>query len=67
MSGQHDLDPAASVLAFFGSELRRLRQAAGLSQEELGNRISYSGAQVGAVEVDAACPAASSPSAATRR
>jgi transcriptional regulator with XRE-family HTH domain len=39
-----------SVLAFFGSELRRLRSAAGLSQEELGQRISYSGSLVGLIE-----------------
>ena len=43
MSALRDLDPASSVLAFFGAELRRLRTAAGLSQEELGQHISYHG------------------------
>jgi transcriptional regulator with XRE-family HTH domain len=43
-------DAGASPLALFGAELRHYRTAAGLSQEQLGERIGYSGALVGAVE-----------------
>ena len=57
MSALRDLDPASSVLAFFGAELRRLRTTAGLSQEELGQRISYSGSLVGMVETARRAPA----------
>jgi len=42
-----DLDPSAGPLQFFGAELRRARAAAGLSQDQLGQRLGYSGAQVG--------------------
>jgi transcriptional regulator with XRE-family HTH domain len=50
MPRARDLDPGASLLAFFGAELRRARLAAGLSMDELGRDIHYSGAQVGRVE-----------------
>ena len=43
------LDPGAGPLHFFGAELRRWRAAAGLSQEQLGERVSYSCALVGKV------------------
>ena len=36
------LDPGAGPLPFFGAELRRWRTAAGLSQEQLGERLSHS-------------------------
>jgi transcriptional regulator with XRE-family HTH domain len=45
-----DLETGASPLALFGAELRHYRTAAGLSQEQLGDRIGYSAALVGAVE-----------------
>jgi transcriptional regulator with XRE-family HTH domain len=45
-----ELDPTSSVLAFFGSELRRHRTAAGLSQERLGEIVNYTGSLVGQVE-----------------
>ena len=45
-----ELDPSAGPLQFFGAELRRARTAAGLSQDQLGRRLGYSGAQVGKVE-----------------
>ncbi|HMG65603.1 MAG TPA: Scr1 family TA system antitoxin-like transcriptional regulator [Streptosporangiaceae bacterium] len=45
------LDPSAGPLQFFGAELRRARMVAGLSQEQLGQRLGYSGAQVGKVEM----------------
>jgi transcriptional regulator with XRE-family HTH domain len=50
------LDPGASPLAFFGSELRRARAAAGLSQEQLGQHIGYSAALVGKVETGERAP-----------
>jgi transcriptional regulator with XRE-family HTH domain len=50
MAAPLDLDPSSSVLAFFGSELRRYRESAGLSQERLGVVINYTGALVGMIE-----------------
>jgi len=50
------LDPGASPLAFFGSELRLARTAAGISQEQLGQRVGYSAAQVGKVETGERAP-----------
>lgn len=50
------LDPSAGPLNFFGAELRRARAAAGLSQEQLGLRVGYSGAQVGKVETGDRAP-----------
>ncbi|MGH3319666.1 MAG: helix-turn-helix domain-containing protein [Streptosporangiaceae bacterium] len=50
MPAARALDPGASPSAFFGAELRHYRTRAGLSQEQLGERINYSGALVGAVE-----------------
>jgi len=51
-----ELDPGASPLAFFGAELRRARSAAALSQDQLGQRIGYSGALVGKVETGDRAP-----------
>ena len=51
-----ELDPSAGPLDFFGAELRRARTAAGLSQEQLGQRLGYSGAQVGKVETGERAP-----------
>jgi transcriptional regulator with XRE-family HTH domain len=56
MSALRDLDPSSSVVAFFGAELRRLRSAAGMSQEDLGQRVSYSGSLVGMVETARRAP-----------
>jgi len=42
-----NLDPNTSGLAFFGAELRRLRLAAGWSQERCGDQMGYSGDLVG--------------------
>jgi transcriptional regulator with XRE-family HTH domain len=50
------LDPGSSLLAFFGAELRRRRTAAGLSQDQLGQAITYSAALVGRVEVGERMP-----------
>ena len=51
-----ELDPSAGPLQFFGAELRRARAAAGLSQDQLGQRLGYSSAQVGKVEVGERAP-----------
>ena len=51
-----ELDPSAGPLNFFGAELRRARAAAGLSQDQLGQRLGYSGAQVGKVEMGERAP-----------
>lgn len=45
-----ELDASSSVAAYFGSELRRLRTAADLSQGRLGEIINYTGALVGLIE-----------------
>ncbi|MGH3322068.1 MAG: helix-turn-helix domain-containing protein [Streptosporangiaceae bacterium] len=44
------LDPSASALAFFGAELRRLRSAAGVSQEQLGEKVNYSADLISKIE-----------------
>ena len=51
-----ELDPSAGPLDFFGAELRRARTSARLSQEQLGQRLGYSGAQVGKVETGERSP-----------
>jgi DNA-binding XRE family transcriptional regulator len=51
-----ELDPNAGPLQFFGAEIRRARAAAGLSQDQLGQRLGYSGAQVGKVETGERSP-----------
>lgn len=45
-----EIDETASPLASFASELRRLRTEAGLSQEQIGQHVGYSGALIGKVE-----------------
>ena len=44
------LDPGASPLDYYGFELRRYREAAGLTQRQLGDIINYTGSMVGQVE-----------------
>ena len=51
-----ELDSSAGPLNFFGAELRRARTAAALSQEQLGQRVGYSGALVGKVETGDRAP-----------
>ncbi|MFF0890033.1 Scr1 family TA system antitoxin-like transcriptional regulator [Streptomyces sp. NPDC003456] len=50
MANVRRLDPTASPLDYFGSELRRCREAAGLSQKELGDCIYCTGSLVGQIE-----------------
>jgi len=44
------LDPTGSILAYWGSELRKLRTVAGMTQKELGERTCYSTSYIGHVE-----------------
>jgi transcriptional regulator with XRE-family HTH domain len=44
------IDPAASPLHFFASELIRFRNLAGLSQPDLANKINYSVSQITKIE-----------------
>lgn len=57
MTQARELDPSASVLAYFGSELRRLRVAANMTQGQLGDAINYTGALVGLIETAKRTPA----------
>ncbi|MFF4168643.1 helix-turn-helix transcriptional regulator [Streptomyces sp. NPDC001744] len=51
-----DLDPESSPQAAFGARLRRLREERGLSQEELGVPMGYSGTHISAVETGRKMP-----------
>ncbi|MET8567006.1 helix-turn-helix transcriptional regulator [Streptomyces sp. NPDC004783] len=44
------LDPGASPLDYYGFELRRYREAAGLTQRQLGEIVNYTGSLVGQIE-----------------
>lgn len=44
------LTPEKSIRDFFGAELRRLREHAGLSQSQLGKLVNYSDAMIASVE-----------------
>ncbi|MFE6486150.1 helix-turn-helix domain-containing protein, partial [Streptomyces sp. NPDC057757] len=44
------LDPSASPLDYYGFELRRHREAAGLTQKQFGDVINYTGSLVGQIE-----------------
>jgi transcriptional regulator with XRE-family HTH domain len=45
-----NLEATKSPMAFLGAELRRARLAAGMSQEQLGRALNFSGDMVGKVE-----------------
>jgi transcriptional regulator with XRE-family HTH domain len=44
------LDPGASPLDYYGFELRRHRETAGLTQKQLGDIVNYTGSLVGQIE-----------------
>ncbi|MEU6405920.1 helix-turn-helix transcriptional regulator [Streptomyces sp. NPDC046985] len=50
MTNINVLDPGASPLDYYGYELRRLREAAGLTQRQLGEIINYTASLVGQIE-----------------
>ena len=41
MPAKRDLDPGASPLHFFGAEVRRAREAAGMTLADLGAVVPY--------------------------
>ncbi|GAA2633942.1 hypothetical protein GCM10010307_28790 [Streptomyces vastus] len=45
-----DLDPCASPLDYYGAELRRFREAAGLNQKQLGSAVFCTGSLIGQIE-----------------
>lgn len=51
-----DLDPSASPLDYYGYELRRLREAAGLKQQQLGDIIFCTASLIGQVETTKKVP-----------
>jgi transcriptional regulator with XRE-family HTH domain len=51
-----NLNPSMSPLDYYGSELRRLREAARLSQKQLGEILSYTGSLIGQIETARKCP-----------
>ncbi|WP_030598844.1 helix-turn-helix domain-containing protein [Streptomyces fulvoviolaceus] len=50
MTNIHALDPGASPLDYYGYELRRYREAAELTQRQLGDIVNYTGSMVGQIE-----------------
>ncbi|MEE1928721.1 helix-turn-helix transcriptional regulator [Streptomyces sp. TRM 70351] len=50
------LDPGASPLHYFGAELRRLREAAGLTLDQLGGIVFLTGSMIGQVETATKTP-----------
>ncbi|MFD4833995.1 helix-turn-helix transcriptional regulator [Streptomyces uncialis] len=56
MVNRRELDPESGPGAAFGARLRRLRDARGWTQEELGERLGCSGSHVSAVEIGRRSP-----------
>ena len=50
MTHINTLDPGASPLDYYGFELRRYREGAGLTQKQLGDIVNYTGSLVGQIE-----------------
>ncbi|MGJ5897302.1 helix-turn-helix domain-containing protein [Streptomyces niveiscabiei] len=44
------LDPGASPLDYYGFELRRFREASGMTQGQLGDVVNYTGSLIGQIE-----------------
>ncbi|MBD0745998.1 helix-turn-helix transcriptional regulator [Streptomyces sp. CBMA152] len=51
-----DLDPSASPLDYYGSELRRKREGAGMTQEQLGKCIFCAASLIGQIETGRKIP-----------
>lgn len=49
-------DPGESPLALFAAEQRRYRHQAGLTQQQLGEKLNYTSALIGMIEVGARSP-----------
>ncbi|MGX5393677.1 helix-turn-helix domain-containing protein [Streptomyces anulatus] len=56
MANIQTLDPDASPLAYYGGELRRQREAQGLTQPQLGNIIFCTGSLIGQIETTKKIP-----------
>lgn len=56
MANVQTLDPSASPLDYYGWELRRLREAAGLNQTQLGEIIFCTGSLIGQIETTRKLP-----------
>lgn len=56
MANIQTLDPSASPLDYYGWELRRLREAAGLNQAQLGEIIFCTGSLIGQIETTKKVP-----------
>ncbi|MFB7231064.1 helix-turn-helix domain-containing protein [Streptomyces fimicarius] len=56
MANIQTLDPDASPLAYYGAELRRHREAQGLTQPQLGSAIFCTGSLIGQVETTKKVP-----------
>ncbi|MFI7367224.1 helix-turn-helix domain-containing protein [Streptomyces sp. NPDC050149] len=56
MANVQTLDPSASPLNYYGWELRRLREAAGLNQAQLGEIIFCTGSLIGQIETTKKVP-----------
>lgn len=56
MANIQTLDPSASPLDYYGWELRRLREAAGLNQAQLGEIIICTGSLIGQIETTKKLP-----------
>ncbi len=57
MPGKRDLDPGASPLHFFGAEVRRAREAAGMTLAELGALVPCDASTVSRIESGLLSPA----------
>ncbi|MFF8486036.1 Scr1 family TA system antitoxin-like transcriptional regulator [Streptomyces antibioticus] len=51
-----ELDPSGSPLAYYGYELRRAREAAGLTQGQLGSIVFCTGSLIGQIETASKVP-----------
>jgi transcriptional regulator with XRE-family HTH domain len=56
MVNVRELDPSASPLDYFGYELRRKREEAGLTQKELGSVLFCTGSLIGQIETTLKVP-----------
>ena len=56
MANVSELDPSASPLNYYGYELRRLREAAGLTLNQLGKIIFCTGSLIGQIETARKAP-----------
>ncbi|MEU4534268.1 helix-turn-helix transcriptional regulator [Streptosporangium sp. NPDC023825] len=57
MDAQQEVDPASETTTFFGRELRKFREAARLSQSQLGSLVSVTQGYIGHIERGTRIPA----------